>query len=69
MKKRCIGFLIACLLLIGILPFSNTYAASVNGAPYLNISYSQSSGVTAGTGTAFSRSTADPYLTISSTIS
>ena len=49
MKKRCIGFLLACLLLIGILPLSNTYAASINGAPYLNISYSQSSGVTAGT--------------------
>lgn len=62
MKKRCIGFLIACLLLIGILPFSNTYAASVNGAPYLNISYSQSSGVTAGTIRYTSQLTSSQYF-------
>ena len=62
MKKRCIGFLLACLLLIGILPLSNTYAASINGAPYLNISYSQSSGVTAGTIRYVSQLTSSQYF-------
>ena len=62
MKKRCICFLLACLLLIGILPLSNTYAASINGAPYLNISYSQSSGVPAGTIRYVSQLTSSQYF-------
>ena len=62
MKKRCIGFLLACLLLIGILPLSNANAASINGAPYLNISYSQTSGVTAGTIRYVSQLTSSQYF-------
>lgn len=62
MKKRCIGFLLACLLLIGILPLSNANAASINGAPYLNISYSQNSGVTAGTIRYVSQLTSSQYF-------
>lgn len=60
MKKRCIGFLLACLLLIGILPLSQTHAAALNAAPYLNISYSESSGVTAGTIRYVSQLTSSP---------
>ena len=60
MKKRCIGFLLACLLLIGILPLSQTHAASLNAAPYLNISYGETSGVTGGTIRYVSQLTSSP---------
>ena len=60
MKKRVIGFLLACLLLIGILPLSQTHAASLNAAPYLNISYGESAGVTAGTIRYVSQLTSSP---------
>lgn len=49
MKKRCIGFLLACMLFVGLFPMSNASAATLSAAPNLNISYSESVPVTAGT--------------------
>lgn len=49
MKKRLVGFFLAVLILAGILPMSATHAATLSSAPYLNINYSESSSVTAGT--------------------
>ena len=60
MKKRCIGFLLACLLLIGVLPLSQTHAAALSAAPYLNLSYGESSAVSAGTIRYVSQLTSSP---------
>jgi hypothetical protein len=48
MKKRCIGLLLALVMIAAILPVSAAHAASLPAAPNLNISYQQS-GVSAGT--------------------
>jgi hypothetical protein len=60
MKKRCIGFLLACFLLFGILPLGAVNAASLNAAPYLNITYNETSGVSAGTIRYVSQLTSSP---------
>lgn len=49
MKKRCTGFLLAYLLLVWILPMGAVRAVSIPAAPYLNITYGESSTVSAGT--------------------
>ena len=48
MKKRCIGLLLACLMIAAILPVGSAHAASLPAAPNLNISYQQA-GASAGT--------------------
>ncbi len=60
MKKRVIGFLLACLLLMGVLPFAQTHAVSLNAAPYLNITYGESSAVAGGTIRYVSQLTSSP---------
>ena len=61
MKNRVLGFLLACLMLVGILPMSAAHAVSVPGAPGgVSISYQQSSTVQAGTISYVSQLTASP---------
>ena len=49
MKKRCIGFLLAILMLAALLPASITHAATLSAALNIDISYAESQTVTAGT--------------------
>ena len=49
MKKRFVGFFLAVLILVGILPMSATHAATLSAAPNLNISFGETSEVAAGT--------------------
>ena len=63
MKKRLLGFLLACVLLLGILPVSATYAASIPGAPSnVNLSYTESASVQMGTIRYVSQLTSSPYF-------
>lgn len=48
MKKRCVGFLLAVMLLAGLLPVAPANAASLSATPYLNITYGASDTVSAG---------------------
>ena len=49
MKKRCVGFLLVCVMLVGLLPMAHANAASLDAAPNLNITYGYSDTATAGT--------------------
>ncbi len=49
MKKRCVGFLLAVVLLAGLLPMAHANAASLSASPYLNINYDSTTSVSAGT--------------------
>ena len=49
MKKRCVGFLLAVVLLAGLLPMAHANAAALSASPYLNIAYESTESVSAGT--------------------
>ncbi len=49
MKKRCVGFLLACVMLLGLLPMAHADAASLNATPNLNLTYEFSDSAQAGT--------------------
>ena len=49
MKKRCVGFLLVCVMLVGLLPMAHANAASLDATPNLNINYGYSDTATAGT--------------------
>ncbi len=49
MKKRCVGFLLAVVLLAGLLPMAHANAAALSASPYLNINYDSTDSVSAGT--------------------